>query len=285
MNCKEALNILEAVRPCSDDLSDPQFAEAVAWLNSDEECARLFDATQKLDVQISQVMQDIPVPAGLKKELIASLGLSEEKNVTQEEDLNKKVPLTELATPPSAVVSSSRRRWLWAIVSSAACLVLGLYLWQQFPEEPKLLNIADIQKIATQQMEQWEQLSNYSGPFSNPTETLGYDWTNGSIRTTPFPKTLPVTQNFHQPIALFGFQVKLNETPRFDGIVLVVDAASVVNPPQSDYFSASRANYITTDQGNFLAVVWREENRIYICIVRDPQTLESLESALSASPA
>ncbi|VAX36424.1 hypothetical protein MNBD_PLANCTO02-469 [hydrothermal vent metagenome] len=279
MNCKEALNILEAVRPCSDDLNDPQFAEAVAWLNSDEECARLFDATQKLDTQISQAMQDVLVPAGLKKELIASLGLSEEE-FSEEENSNKNESPVELVSP-----SFSRRRWLWVIVSSAACLVLGLYIWQQFPEEPKLLNIADLQKIATQQMGQWDQLSDYSGPFSNPKKVLGYHWTNGSIRTTPIPKNLPVDQNFHQPIALFGFQVKLDEAPHFDGVVLVVDAASIANPPKLDYFSASQANYITTDQGNFLTVVWRDENRVYICIVRDPQTLETLKSALSTSPA
>ncbi len=273
MNRREALEILESVRPNSDDLNDPQFAEAVSWMDADQECAKIFAARQKIDRQISHAMSDVSVPAGLKKELIATLGLSEE------------TPVAEVASPEMATPPVSRRRWLWITASSVACLVLGLFAWQHFSGDDPQFEMTNLQQMAATQMENWKELPSYSGPFSNPTKTLGYRWTKGSIAITLSPKGLPISQNDNHPIALFGFQVTSHSTSQFDGMLLVVDAKSVVNPPEVGYFSTSRANYISTKQGRFTTVTWQENDRVYICIVRDANMLDKLESALRTSTA
>jgi hypothetical protein len=71
MNRDEAKLILQSYRPGGQDAADPHFAEALALAKTDPELAAWFAAEQKFDACVSGGLQQVRVPAELKKEILA----------------------------------------------------------------------------------------------------------------------------------------------------------------------------------------------------------------------
>ncbi|HTV41435.1 MAG TPA: hypothetical protein VMF08_12710 [Candidatus Sulfotelmatobacter sp.] len=72
MNNQEAKLILQAYRPSGPDASDPFFAEALEQARRDPELAKWFAEETSLNGRIQTRLQAaVPVPAGLKSELLA----------------------------------------------------------------------------------------------------------------------------------------------------------------------------------------------------------------------
>jgi hypothetical protein len=72
MNRARAKEILAGYRPDKDLPTDPEFAAALALLEQDAELARWFEHEQALDMALRRKLQEIPVPAGLQKRILAS---------------------------------------------------------------------------------------------------------------------------------------------------------------------------------------------------------------------
>jgi hypothetical protein len=126
MDCQTALEILDCVRPDSDDLDLPEMADARAHLESCDACQETFAKNQSFDRAVANVVQDVNVPDGLRSAL----------------------PGTR----------NSRRRTVLRVVSAACVLMLGAatWLWQSQPvqfTEADLLRQLPIDLSATDQFD------------------------------------------------------------------------------------------------------------------------------------
>ncbi|GEM_PF-5675076 len=66
MNCMIAQRIIEACRLSGDDLNLPELAPAAAHLEECPDCLSHFRQRQATDARIAAVMQDVPIPDGLR---------------------------------------------------------------------------------------------------------------------------------------------------------------------------------------------------------------------------
>jgi hypothetical protein len=71
MSRDEARMILQAYRPGGQDANDSFFAEALAWVQNDPELAGWFAQQQAFDARITGSLQQVPVPAALKAQILA----------------------------------------------------------------------------------------------------------------------------------------------------------------------------------------------------------------------
>jgi hypothetical protein len=73
MNCKTAQRLIESCRPSGDDLNWPELAPAAAHLEGCPDCLSRFRLHQATDARIAAVMQDVPIPDGLRGRIEARL--------------------------------------------------------------------------------------------------------------------------------------------------------------------------------------------------------------------
>lgn len=71
MNVNEAKNILQLYRPGTADAEDPQTAEALMLAKHDPELARWLEAHCARQSVLGEKFRQIPVPAGLKEQIIS----------------------------------------------------------------------------------------------------------------------------------------------------------------------------------------------------------------------
>ena len=71
MNRDDAKNVLLLCRPDTADVADPQMAEALVLVKQDAELARWFDEHCTRQEILRAKFRQIPVPAGLKEQIIS----------------------------------------------------------------------------------------------------------------------------------------------------------------------------------------------------------------------
>ena len=64
---------MEAYRPGTDDLGDPQFAVLARQLAADPHVAARLEKLGRLDAAVRESLQDVPVPAGLSAVIVVAL--------------------------------------------------------------------------------------------------------------------------------------------------------------------------------------------------------------------
>lgn len=120
------LDAIEACRPGSADLGDPQFADLARQLAVDADLEGRLDQVQRVDAVIKAAFQEVPVPAGLQERLLAKLA---EGN--RPADANA-------PTPGEQARRICRRRVVWAMaaasVAASVLVVVALELRGDRPE-------------------------------------------------------------------------------------------------------------------------------------------------------
>lgn len=106
---RHILEGIEACRPGSDDLSSPELAEVARQVVQDNKLAIHLRGVIRFDESIQQAFDDVPLPDGLEKRLLASLD--------EKPDVVKTLQAPALRT-------SLRRRWIAATLATAACLAV-----------------------------------------------------------------------------------------------------------------------------------------------------------------
>src|SRR5262245_49923672 len=115
---------VDACRPDSQDLNDPELRDAADAIECDERARRLFESSQRLDSKVRRAMRDVEVPNGLEQRLLAQF--------------------TPVAT--TQVRSSRRRFWTIGIFTTATCLLIavGIVLTRPGP-----LSLQQLSALAT----------------------------------------------------------------------------------------------------------------------------------------
>ena len=105
MDCQAALEFLDCVRTNSDDLDLPEMADARAHLDSCDTCQQSFAEMQSFDRAVTNVVQNVDVPLGLRSSLLETLIGETSAEVPAAVDK----PITEIAIE-NATAAGARRR-------------------------------------------------------------------------------------------------------------------------------------------------------------------------------
>ena len=108
MNCEQALEHLDAVRPDRSDLGEPELAEARAHLDKCPACTSEFQRRSACDLQV--VAMDVEIPEDLQARLLERIVGHEKRLVTDDQ-----------VTPHPRRLS--RRFWFAGLATTALVLV------------------------------------------------------------------------------------------------------------------------------------------------------------------
>jgi hypothetical protein len=143
---KRTREVIEACRPHSDDLANPDMREVAEEIARDPESRVLYARVQQWDSAITAAMQSGSVPSGLESRLLAALRVDQAGSANESrtpvsagESARPSIPADVMTAPApsgeSAVSLSatersswSRRRWLAACGSVAATIVVAAFL-------------------------------------------------------------------------------------------------------------------------------------------------------------
>lgn len=232
MDHRTALERLDAVRPGSDDLAQPELASAAELLTRDAALAAEFRRRQIWDRRIVAAMHDVAVPADLRVRL-----------------------LEHVASTASTFDSAEprrfhRRRFLAAATGLAAGVAAGgLYLFNPFDHEP--VTVVAMRDAAGALLAQRIDPVPFTGHF---TPELPPGGLSDLLR---FDET--VLGLLEQQVAAWRFRADGHRPLR--GVLAAAPVEAVVEPPTAR--SLSESNYIGA--GN--AVSWSEGRFVYVCCV------------------
>lgn len=277
MDCREALEQLEAVRP-DESVADSVFAEASSHLADCDGCRVEFEHRRQNDNRIAAVMSDVPIPAGLKSDLLATLF---------DDSVGTAVVSTETEPPAKSFDRSrfSRRRWLaTAIGVAAVCTVFGVILWKKPPVVEPGLTLADLRNDTALKL---SQLDEFDGAFQ--AETPGGVWRSERIRFDEKPKG-DFRGSYDGPhrAALFGFTIRGRHGSDLHGVMLVIKRTELDDPPAVGEFTIvdNPENYTHRENGTYHAIAWSTDEHVYVCFVpARGNSLETLRNVMAAPAA
>ncbi len=297
MDCRSALEILEVVRPNSDDLREPELAAAAAHVGSCPRCEASFRSRQELDREIGRLMREVSVPSGLTQRLLDAVEAADAfstESQTRRSDSHGKLlrpvdahKTVSPASPASAQlpVSVSRRRWFRVAWQSAVCLLAAVVLWQVIVRrETPTISIADLRastsalSAISKVMSNPEQLPDFDGNFA---ASQPESWSVAGLSFGDGPKGFEAEGLEGRMPALFGFSLRARRSAPVRGVLLVMPAKRVMNPPAETSFSMATGS--VTYVPGFATVAWTEGELVYVCFAA-PDALKTLERVLEPSP-
>jgi len=122
------LHAIEACRPGSDDLADPELEFLAAELEADPELADLYDRLQFLDAKLAVAFRDVPTPEGLEQRLLDRLAAAQ---------VEQTIP-ADSATAASPRPKRISRKLLWAaggVAGVAAAVLVAAWIGVFGPEQ------------------------------------------------------------------------------------------------------------------------------------------------------
>lgn len=132
MDSRPLHELLDACRPGSDDLAQPEMAAARAELETNPTARRHAARVEQFDRNVAAALHDVPLPAGLRERLLAKLG----ENAPSAEIAAKDASAVGVADEeiPSAYAAGDRRRrfvlaTMGALVALAACALVAVSIY------------------------------------------------------------------------------------------------------------------------------------------------------------
>lgn len=274
MDCQTALEILDCVRPDSDDLDLPEMADARAHLDSCTSCQEAFAEMQRFDRAVTNILQDVEIPDGLHSSLLkASLNGTTAETLSVADGPELEVTITDEAV-------RSRRRKLQTVVSAAIAVLIGAtaWLWQSQPvqfAEGELLRMLPIDLSATEPFDSGFELD-LPAPFSgNPRLRVGREF-----------RGIDLDDKVGHDAAVAIFSYSPARDAPINGILAAIPADRVAPLPESISFAQADARYIRKDGRRPVAAVWRERDTVYLCLVLGSAAdLEQIQRSLTVATA
>lgn len=239
---------LDAVRPDSDDLRDPQLQEAARAVEESPQWQQTFERQEQFDRQVATAMQAVDVPEGLQSRLLEALAEA------GQEDESRATPASE---PPAPLT----RRKLLRLASTVAALLLAATAgWLLVPRDGSPITLAQAR----------EQVPTVDGAI-DLSELVDFDdrsfavalpspgWSNKTERVSL--KGLHWTGDARHDGALYEFTAAGG---RIHGYLLVVPAARISDPPELTRMSTSGIAYEPVPN---TAWIGSGGDYVYICFV------------------
>jgi hypothetical protein len=119
---------IDACRPGSDDVHSPELAGLAERLLVDPQLAAAFARVQRFDTFVAEALDDVPVPEGIERRLLAALSAAREGAAVSAAPTEEANPVE---APFSTVPLARRRfsaRWVSSLAAVAAVLLVGAFL-------------------------------------------------------------------------------------------------------------------------------------------------------------
>lgn len=255
MDRQTALDKLELIRLDANDAQDPEFADALAYLETDEPAREMYARWQRQDREIAAAMRDVAVPEGFKSQLLSVLANSQ----TTEK--------TELAEPPQMKVN--RRRWVVsALAVMVSCLLAALGVWWFQPQPPALLTLQQLHTEAPFEESEIARLQAFQGQFE-PTIPGGLWASPSRFEFSPEPKGAFPNREGVDRVAVYEYSfyaADARNIKKLRGVLLVVPKSDLESVPTSHTYSGT--TYITVPTHPHVAIrTWMENDLVYISLV------------------
>jgi len=279
MDCQTALETLDCVRPDSDDLALPEFAEARAHLVECPACAAESERRQRFDRAVCGQMEDLPVAMPdlecLLKSLHAAGGPGELSLADVSAITGTGTDTIEAATAP---VHSRRNllRWMATGLSAAVAVALTAWLWPSGPTQfavDDLLQRVDLSLASASDFDQSFQVrtpATWSRPLSLDSHLRGMDLDDAA----------------GHDVALAVFRFSPSRAAPVTGVLAIIPVARLKNPPETTSFARAQARYPRQESRALTAAVWREQDFVFLCFVPGSAAdLERIQNSLAGSAA
>lgn len=253
MDCREALELLEVVRPDADDLAEPELAPAAEHLDSCPHCQQVFAHRRALDRRIADIFSELPVPAQLSALLV--------------EKLNATVPTISTSSQPTdsqiiRVARGQRRRAWLRVVLAAACVALIVGSWFLLPRKGDIA-LAELRDAAVTAM---SNSLEFDGSFA--AQPPGFGWqTSSRIRILLPPAGISSRGDERHEAAVYRFQFRPSNGAPIEGILLAAPVARVADVPTEPTFNPANVEYVPSTSGGVRTAAWTEGQLVYVCIV------------------
>lgn len=267
MDCDKALEFLDCVRPNSDDLELPDFAEARAHMEDCESCRLEFESRQEFDLAIDAIARDVEVPellrAGLLTAALVESGGSDETAATARPDADQ-------ATDKAP----SRRGRLVLGAAAVVCGIVLAVVMQFLPTGPEKFTVADL-------LQQVDAKSASLVAFDESFEfrfPAGWSERYAHVISTRLDGQDIDGQPGHD-VARLLFLIRRGAVP---GVLVAAPVNRVETPPFG--LSSATVQYLPNDAAS---LAWTEGDMVFaVVIARDKVTmLEQLRDVLSGHAA
>lgn len=296
MDCRTALEILDAVRPDSADRMEPEVVSASEHVEKCRRCEDQFLARRHFDRRLGERLRDVPVPAGLKSRLLAELQILESPGEFPHGPQLESEPAAEnvgadssnavgdapvdLSTPDSVSARRGRRRArVVALAATALALMVAVTFFVVQSGQAPVWTMAELRHETATAFQGFEELPRFDGRFEARLPELGWE-TSRAISIVGPPHGFPAGTSPHSA-ALYHFRLHDGRRPPLDGVLLVTPKHNIAEPPQNTNFNADGVG-----SGPLSTVAWTEGEFVYVCVIRGGgDGLQRLERALQFTQA
>lgn len=253
MDCREALELLEVVRPDADDLAEPELATAAEHLDSCAQCQQVVARRRALDRRIADAFSELPVPAQLSAQLVEKLNAGAST-------VSASLQLTD--SQIIRVARSQRRRAWLRVVLATACVALIVGTWFLLPRKGDI-SLAELRDAVVTSM---SSTSEFDGGFA--AQPPGFGWQASSrIRIVLPPTGISSRGDERHEAAVYRFQFRPSNGAPIEGMLLAAPVARVADVPTEPAFNPANVEYVPSTTGGVRTAAWTEGNLVYVCIV------------------
>ncbi len=257
LTCETALERLDAAwfDPLPEEPLDAELLAAREHLQECSSCWVKFEERRAADRRIQTVMQAVPIPSGLREQLLAQT-------------------VADAVTVRTAGHERHRRAW-W--ISVAAMLLVsvagGMWGWRlTHPQRVSMQVLCDQTPLAPTGLDPVVDLSKLSLPATWP-RTKG-------LRLIDPPRWF-APPNSREPAGWIAFELRTSKTTTIRGLLLMTRQVNVSDPPTELLVRPSWSGYTQRDGKPVCVAGWSERGVVYLCFV--PGEPASLEKVLRAT--
>ena len=284
VNCAVALERLDCVwiDPVPDEPLDADLSAAWEHVRQCSACWATFEKRRECDARLAMIMQTIPVPVGLREQLLARTAeMSVDSNInvggilkTGNDLLFNGKPLVEKqGHREGAYGVSSLCRRAWVITTAAAMLVCaasGSWLWYAMQGRPASVQaLCELTPLTAEGLPIVQDLSllpvlPQSWPRIKGLKIIGVPcWFQ-----PPGSKTAA---------SWIPFELQQPKSKRIHGVLLTMLRENVLDPPSGLMVQSTLLKYAHRAGKPLSVAGWSEQGVVYLCFVNDePAALERL---------
>lgn len=303
MDCQTALELLDCVRPDSDDLQGVEFAEARAHLQICPACEQEFARRQQFDravvatlssaatlavfpessgllsgIQAALAQRDIPLATGSVAADVPALPdhhAVPDRQAHADPDRRTVGPASQTAAVPPR---NARRRWLIRMAGLAGLLLAMAFGWQWWNRSEQFAIDELLQKIRFDAVSDAEEFDEQFAAVSPA------HW-NERVRFAETLRGLNLDARPGHDALIVPFQFLSRRDAPITGVLALLPVDRVASPLAATDFSRAEPLYLTQGSTRLVAAVWREQNTVFICLLPGSAAqLERLQHSLRSSP-
>jgi hypothetical protein len=214
---------MDACRPNSQDLHDPELREVADILQNDDEARKMFERSQRLDAKLRTTIREVDVPVGLEQRLLAQLNTSASADPAV--DMPLVTAVTEVATRSLDVAQtaswnqrqrhtfSRRRIWMVVVTAVSILVIAGIFFTR-----PSTLTVERLSALATEwtkqaQLEGDARWKPVTGEQLSPLLRRAHRWKPLDTDLDPKAMILDLSRRGGKRLFVFQFQPKQQVVP------------------------------------------------------------------------